>query len=138
MPEFAGGHEGSLTITRPSGSPITINYTGEFTITSTFEVTTKGPHIGGGGTVYKAPGAKDWTFEIAGDVPRGRDPGQTALLDAHDARETVTMTFVADDGYTYTGPALLPEVESTLNGEEGFSFTITGEGNGALVRTPTP
>lgn len=123
------GHDGLIQI-GPTNALTTVGYVSEFSVECATELTSKGPYIGDA-TIYKVRQAKTSSGTLNADIPDGRDPGQTGIIEAHEGGTSLRLTLQADaatGGYLYTAAnAGITGVTFGGNAEEGYTLEFAFE-----------
>src|SRR5688500_4654595 len=81
-----------------------------------------GPFINDGGVTYTYTTSKKITGTVEATIPNGKDPGQTAMVNAALNGNTIPITLVTTNGYTITIPS---GVVTTFSMSQDAAETVT-------------
>lgn len=130
------GAEGTVQV-GPTNHLTEVGFVSEFEVECKTDVNQKGPYIGNK-TIYKNRKAKTSSGTLSGDIPEGRDPGQTKLVEAHEEGLDIRLELIADNGYTYVAEqAIVSGVKFGGNAEEGYTFEFSFEDGNGYTLEPT-
>jgi TP901-1 family phage major tail protein len=87
------------------------------------------------GWVTKIGGIKDWSVEMDAFMVIS-DAGYLALSNAFKTRSLVDVE-TEIGGITYTGQALISDFPIEANQDDAVTFSVTLEGSGELLETPS-
>lgn len=114
----------------PTTAPTTVGLVTEFSVECATDIAKKGPYIGDA-TIRKVRSAKTSSGSLSADIPDGRNPGQTGLLQAHENGTDIRLELVGGDGtdgYEYVAPnAAISGVTFNGNAEDGYGFEFSFE-----------
>lgn len=99
--------------------------------TNVIEVTSKES-----GWADNIAGVKSWSIEAEGYVVVS-DASYDALEEAWENGEFVDVEIVVPSGKTYSGTAIIADFPLEAPQDDALTFSITLQGNGALVKAPT-
>jgi hypothetical protein len=117
----------------PSGTPVTVNFIGEWEAEAEVEIKEQGPFIGNSAK-SKIRAGKSCSGSMSGFVPVDQDAGQQDIIDAFNADTDVRLEFTATDGYVLTiAAAIIAKVKIGQKADEGVPISFDFEDNGGFT-----
>lgn len=99
--------------------------------TNVIEVTSKES-----GWADNIAGVKSWSIDAEGYVVVD-DASYTALEESWENGEFVEVEIIVPNGKTYSGTAIISDFPLEAPQDDALTFSITLQGNGALLKAPT-